>query len=64
MWTYNEVTKTFELKEDRLEKKTFNLYREELDSYRFYSKCLKGTCYLPIDSKTDVYKKLKFKNGS
>ena len=63
MWEYNENTNKFTLKKDKTEKEDFNLIREELDSYRFYSKCLRGTTYMPIKSKSDIHKKLRNKKS-
>ena len=61
MWEYNEKTNKFTLKQDKTEKQEFNLIREELNSYRFYSKCLRGTTYMPIKSKKDIHRKVKNK---
>jgi len=55
MWSQNLNTTKWEEKKDILPKKVYNSLRQDLEDHRFYSKCLDGTSYLPINNLNDVY---------
>lgn len=62
MWKYDKTSKKWNKKVEELDKENYNYFREELDSYRFYSKCLNGTTYVPINNLLDIYDILKYKD--
>lgn len=55
MWSYNSDTNTWFNSEDRLDLTTFEFFKQELSSYRFYSKCLSGATFLTTKSLDDIY---------
>lgn len=62
MWKRNSNTNKWEIQTESVNKSDFNLLRQEIDKMRFYSKCLDGTSYLPINSLDNIYSKLQFAN--
>jgi uncharacterized protein YfaT (DUF1175 family) len=55
MWTFDKDFGKWLSKDDKLSKDSFDIYRQELSSYRFYSKCLSGATYLPINNLENIY---------
>ena len=55
MWTYNNDYNKWLSTDDKLSKDNFDFLKQELQSTRFYSKCLSGATYLPINNLTNVY---------
>ena len=55
MWIYNKDFKKWEIKQDVLQLDDFQFLSQELESVRFYSKCLSGATYLPINNTDDIY---------
>jgi hypothetical protein len=55
MWTYNSDLNNWSNLQDKLEISDFDLFKQELSSYRLYSKCLSGASYIPIKGTNDIY---------
>lgn len=55
MWTFDKDFGKWLSKEDNISKDNFDIYKQELSSYRFYSKCLSGATYLPINNLGNIY---------
>lgn len=55
MWTFDKDFGKWLSKEDNISKDNFDIYKQELSSYRFYSKCLSGATYLPINNFDNIY---------
>lgn len=55
MWTFDKDLKKWNSKEDSLNKDSFDTYKQEFSSFRFYSKCLSGATYLPINNLDNIY---------
>ena len=55
MWTYNSTYNKWSLSDDKISKSDFDYLKQELSATRFYSKCLSGATYLPINGTEDVY---------
>lgn len=55
MWTFDKDFGKWLSKDDKLTKDTFDIYKQELSSVRFYSKCLSGATYLPINNLDNIY---------
>jgi hypothetical protein len=62
MWIYNKDNKKWEVKDGNLSKSSFDTYKQELSSTRFYAKCLSGATYLPTNDLSDIYDTLKYKD--
>ena len=62
MWIYNKDNKKWEVKDGDLSKSSFDTYKQELSSTRFYAKCLSGATYLPTNDLSDIYDTLKYKD--
>ncbi|CAG7579736.1 MAG: putative photosystem II stability/assembly factor [uncultured marine phage] len=60
MWVQNPNTGIWERQRDRLPKENYNDIRQDLEDLRFYSKCLDGTSYLPINNLDSIYDILPF----
>lgn len=60
MWSKNLNTSKWEEKRDKLPKKVYNSLRQDLEDLIFYSKCLDGTSYLPINNLDNVYDVFKY----
>jgi len=56
MWVYNNLK--WEQKKDSLAIDDFQNLRVEFESIRFYSKCLSGSVYLPINDMENIYDSL------
>jgi hypothetical protein len=55
MWNYsNDFNKWFRYK-DELTLSNYEFYKQELQSVRFYSKCLSGATFLPVIDTNDIY---------
>lgn len=61
MWVYNEDINKWEIKDGNLSKSSFDVYKQELSSTRFYAKCLSGAVYLPVNNLDDIYETTKYK---
>jgi hypothetical protein len=55
MWIFDDDFKNWLSKDDVLRKDIFDIYKQELSSVRFYSKCLSGATYLPINNLENIY---------
>ena len=55
MWSFDNINNKWGLTDDRVSKFDFDLLKQELQSTRFYSKCLSGATYLPVNDLTDIY---------
>jgi hypothetical protein len=55
MWTFDKDFKKWISKDDKISKTDFDIYKQELSSFRFYSKCLSGATYLPISNLDNIY---------
>ena len=62
MWIYNKDKSKWEVKSGSLSKSSFDTYKQELSSTRFYAKCLSGATYLPTNDLSDIYDTLKYKD--
>ena len=64
MWIYNKDINKWEVKQGDLSKSSFDVYKQELSSTRFYSKCLSGATYLPVNDLNDIYETLKYEKNT
>ncbi len=55
MWDFNTDKNKWINTQDKLKKSDFNFIKEELKSTRFYSKCLSGATYLPVNNIDNIY---------
>ena len=55
MWTYNTDYNKWFANEDSISKSDFDFLKQELKSTRFYSRCLSGATYLPVNNLTNIY---------
>jgi hypothetical protein len=55
MWTYDSELNRWNQSEEVVTFETFELLKQELSSYRFYSKCLSGATYFTTKSIDDIY---------
>jgi hypothetical protein len=55
MWTYNTDYKKWFANDDSISKNDFDYLKQELKATRFYSRCLSGATYLPVNELTDIY---------
>jgi hypothetical protein len=55
MWIYNNDFNKWYSTDDKLSLDNFNYLKQELSSTRFYSKCLSGATYLPINNTNNIY---------
>ena len=55
MWTFNTDFNKWVTTNDLLSKSNFDYLKQELDSTRFYSKCLSGATYLPVNNLDNIY---------
>jgi hypothetical protein len=55
MWTFNTDFNKWVTVEDKISKNNFDYLKQELASTRFYSKCLSGATYLPINNLENIY---------
>ena len=55
MWTKHPDTKQWTRQNESLPRQDYELLKQELEKTRYYSKCLHGTTYLPINRLDDVY---------
>jgi hypothetical protein len=62
MWSQNRNTQKWEERKDKLNKDVYNSLRQDLEDLRFYSKCLDGTSYLPINNLENTYDILRYDN--
>jgi hypothetical protein len=62
MWSYKESIKKWISTKDRLKRDDFNLYNQELEQVRFYSKCLSGSTYTSINNTDNLYPILEKKS--
>lgn len=63
MWIINTDTGKWELQRDTITKDYFDRLKEDMDSYRLWSKCLSGSTYLAINSLDNIYEKLKYQKS-
>jgi hypothetical protein len=62
MWIYNDDLNKWIKSNDSLSIDSFDLLKQELSSYRLYSKCLSGASYIPITGTDDIYDVLSDNN--
>ncbi len=62
MWSQNFDTKKYTRKQDSLNKNDYEFLKQELEKTRYYSKCLHGTTYIPINRLNDVFDILNHTN--
>jgi len=55
MWIFNKDYNKWVITEDQLAKSNFDYLKQELVSTRYYSKCLSGATYLPINNVDNIY---------
>lgn len=55
MWVYNSDLNKWYSTVDTLPQSTFDFTKQELESVRYYSKCLSGATYLPVNSLDNLY---------
>lgn len=55
MWIYNNDYNKWEKKKDNLNLEEFEYFKQEFESFRFYSKCLSGSSYVPVNDTNDIY---------
>ena len=55
MWTFNTDYNKWVTTNDFISKSNFDYLKQELNSTRFYSKCLSGAAYLPINNLDNIY---------
>lgn len=55
MWTYDSDYKRWVSTDDKLTIDNFEFLKQELSSYRLYSKCLSGASYLPMNDIDNIY---------
>lgn len=55
MWIFNKDYNKWVITEDQLTKSNFDYLKQELVSTRYYSKCLSGATYLPINTVDNIY---------
>lgn len=64
MWTKHPDTKQWTRQNESLPRQDYDLLKQELEKTRYYSKCLHGTTYLPINRLDDVYDILNYTDES
>ena len=55
MWIFNSDYNKWVTTNDLISKSNFDYLKQELDSTRFYSKCLSGATYLPVNNLDNIY---------
>ena len=55
MWTYNTDYSKWYANDDSISKNDFDYLKQELKSTRFYSRCLSGATYLPVNNINNIY---------
>lgn len=55
MWVFDKDYNKWVSTEDKLSKSNYDYLKQELSSTRFYSKCLSGATYLPINNLDNIY---------
>lgn len=55
MWIYNNDYDKWEEKKDILNLDDFQYFKQEFDSFRFYSKCLSGSSYVPVNDTQNIF---------
>lgn len=55
MWIYNKDFDKWEKSRDILNLDDFKYFQQEYDSYRFYSKCLSGASYVPLNDTNNIF---------
>jgi hypothetical protein len=55
MWTFNSSSNKWILNNDKLTISDFEYTAQELSAVRFYSKCLSGATYLPVNDLNNIY---------
>lgn len=64
MWIRNVDTGKWSIYQDRLSKDSYDSLKQDLESVKFYSKCLSGATYLMIDKFTNIYESLSYKDSN
>jgi uncharacterized protein (TIGR02145 family) len=55
MWVYDSEYKKWISNDDYLNKENYEFFKQELSAVRFYSKCLSGATFMPINSTSNLY---------
>ena len=55
MWTYNTDYSKWYANDDSISKNDFDYLKQELKATRFYSRCLSGATYLPVNDLNNIY---------
>ena len=55
MWTFNTDYNKWVTVKDKISKNNFDYLKQELASTRFYSKCLSGATYFPVNNLDNIY---------
>lgn len=55
MWRFNSDINKWEFNNGEILIDDFKFYQQEYNSYRFYSKCLSGSTYVPINSTENIF---------
>lgn len=55
MWIYKKENNRWVSTQDRLKRDDFDLYKQEIEEVRFYSKCLSGATYTSINNTDNIY---------
>jgi len=55
MWTYNSDYNKWYANDDSISKTDFDYLKQELKATRFYSRCLSGATYLPVNDLMNIY---------
>ncbi len=60
MWIFNSDLNKWESNDDKLPLNEFEFLKQEQSSYRFYSKALSGSTYIPVNDLTDIFDILNY----
>lgn len=55
MWNFDSNYNRWVANDDKLLREDFDLLKQELQSVRFWSKCLSGATYLPVNDLSNIY---------
>ena len=55
MWVFDSDYNKWKSTGDSLVKDTFDFYQQELQVTRYYSKCLSGATYMPVNDLNNIY---------
>jgi hypothetical protein len=64
MWILDKNSNQWIQQKEYLNKTTFDIHKQDMESFRLYSKCLSGAVYNRIFSKNKLFNTLKYKKNS